>query len=100
MFRHGLRVGLVGQALERGDEAPKLTLYSYDGNQFTRLVREVLVELDLPYELRSTGKGSPRRDELRVLSGKTTAPFLVDQTAGVKMPDSADIVAYLYESYG
>ena len=63
-------------------------------------VREVLVELDLPYELRSTGKGSPRREELRALSGKTTAPYLVDEATGTKMPESADIVAYLYETYG
>ena len=35
-----------------------LRLYSYDGNQFCRLVREVLCECDLPYELRSTGKAA------------------------------------------
>ena len=77
-----------------------LTLYSYEGNQFCRLAREVLCECDLPYMLRSTGKGSPRREELRSVSGKTTAPFLVDQNTGTAMGESADIVDYLWDTYG
>ena len=87
---------------ERGRPSPAepLRLYSYDGNQFCRLVREVLCELDLPYELRSTGKGSLRREELRSLSGKTTAPYLVDPNSGTAMGESADIVDYLIERYG
>lgn len=76
-----------------------LVLYSYEGNQFCRLVREVLAELDLPYELRSTGKGSPRRAELAERSGgSTVAPFLLDAN-GVAMGESADIVDYLWRSY-
>ena len=67
-------------------------------------MREVLCELDLPYELRSTGKGSPRRAELQQLSGKTTAPCLVDPNTGgeggTTMGESADIVEYLWTTYG
>ena len=76
-----------------------LELYSYEGNQFCRLVREVLCELDLPYELRSTGKGSSRREELKKLSGKTTAPYLIDPNSGTAMGESADIVKYLLSTY-
>ena len=76
-----------------------LELYSYEGNQFCRLVREVLCELDLPYELRSTGKGSSRREELKELSGKTTAPYLIDPNSGTAMGESADIVKYLLSTY-
>jgi hypothetical protein len=55
----------------------KLILYSYEGNQFCRLVREVLTELDIAYELRSAGKGSPRRSELAELTGGSTqCPYL------------------------
>lgn len=72
--------------------------------QFCRLAREALCELDLPYEMRSTGKGSPRRDELMTLSGKTTAPFIVDPNTGgeggTAMGESADIVEYLWATYG
>lgn len=55
----------------------KLILYSYEGNQFCRLVREVLTELDITYEIRSAGKGSPRRSELAELTGGSTqCPYL------------------------
>ena len=77
-----------------------LVLYNYEGNQFCRLVREALCELDIAYEMRSTGKGSPRREELRGLSGKTFAPFLVDPNTGTQMGESADIVEYLWTTYG
>jgi glutaredoxin len=77
-----------------------LRLYSYEGNQFCRLVREVLTELDLPYELRSAGKGSPRRAELaKVSGGSTQCPFLVDPNTNTQMPESADIIRYLYQRY-
>lgn len=86
-------------ARDRPPPAEPLRLYSYDGNQFCRPVREALCELDLPYELRSTGKGSLRRQELQELSGKTTAPFLVDPNTGTAMGESADIVQYLIDTY-
>lgn len=77
-----------------------LILYSYEGNQFCRLVREVLTELDIVYELRSAGKGSPRRTELATLSGGSTqCPYLVDPNTGRSMAESADIIAYLYKEY-
>lgn len=100
LFRWGRGTAVEESARNRAPPAQPLTLYSYEGNQFCRLVREVLCECDLPYELRSTGKGSPRREELQERSGKTTAPYLVDANTGTSMPESADIVAYLAEQYG
>jgi len=77
-----------------------LILYSYEGNQFCRLVREVLTELDIVYELRSAGKQSKRQEELAKLSGGSTkSPFLIDPNTGVQMGQSADIVQYLYRTY-
>ena len=77
-----------------------LVLYGYEGNQFCRLVREVLTELDLPYELRCAGKGSKRREELAdVAGGPATQPFLVDPNTKAKMAESRDIVEYLYGRY-
>ena len=72
---------------------------SDDGNQFCRLVREALTELDLPYTLVSVGKESPRRADLAALSGRSTAPYLVDANTCVAMGESADICAYLYREY-
>lgn len=76
-----------------------IVLYSYEGNQFCRLVREVLSELGISYELRSAGKGSPRRDELMIVSGATQCPYLVDPNTGTKMGESKEIIKYLYQTY-
>jgi len=77
-----------------------LVLYSYEGNQFCRLVREVLTELDLVYELRSAGKGSPRRAELsKITGGSTQCPFLVDPNTETEISESKDIIQYLYKNY-
>ena len=70
-----------------------LILYSYEGNQFCRLVREVLTELDITYELRSAGKDSPRREELAKLTGGSSqCPYLIDPNTDIQMPESKDIV--------
>jgi len=77
-----------------------LILYSYEGNQFCRVVREVLTELDIVYELRSAGKESPRRVELAsITGGSSQCPYLIDPNTGVSMSESADIVEYLYKNY-
>jgi len=77
-----------------------LVLYSYEGNQFCRVVREVLTELDIVYELRSAGKESPRRAELSsITGGSSQCPYLIDPNTGVSMPESADIIEYLYKTY-
>lgn len=77
-----------------------LILYSYEGNQFCRLVREVLTELDIVYELRSVAKESKRRDELaQVANGSTQSPFLIDPNTGVQMSESTEIIQYLYRTY-
>ena len=75
------------------------TLYSYDGNQFCRLVREALTELDIPYTLVSVGKGSPARARLVTIAGKSTAPHFVDPNTGAAMGESYDICEYLFREY-
>lgn len=77
-----------------------LVLYSYEGNQFCRLVREVLNELDIPYKLCSAGKGSTRRVELsNMTGGSTICPYLIDPNTETKMAESKDIIKYLYKTY-
>ena len=70
------------------------------GNQFCRLVREVLTELDIVYELRSAGKESPRRKELPAITGGSSqCPYLIDPNINVQMAESNDIIEYLYKTY-
>lgn len=89
-----------GGAIEPPRPGQPLVLYSYEGNQFCRLVREVLTELDIVYELRSAGKESPRRSELGYITGGSSqCPYLVDPNTGVDMAESRDIVEYLYKTY-
>jgi glutaredoxin len=65
------------------------------------LVREVLTELDIPYQLRSAGKESPRRNELAATSvnGSTQCPYLLDPNTNTAMAESSVIIRYLYQTY-
>ncbi|KAL3791663.1 hypothetical protein HJC23_003920 [Cyclotella cryptica] len=98
----GSRVcGAASTSFDVPRPAQPLVLYSYEGNQFCRLVREVLTELDLVFELRSAGKMSPRRNELaKIAGGSSQCPYLIDPNTGVKLAESADIISYLYKTYG
>jgi glutathione S-transferase len=107
----------------RPSRAPKrpLELFSFESSPYSRRVRELLSELELPYLLRSTGKarwqdlGPPglratlfpdlpvagrNRIELFARAGKVQVPCLVDPNTGTAMFESAAIRAYLLETYG
>ena len=107
----------------RPSKAPKkpLELYSFEASPYSRLVRETLCELELPYLLHSTGKarwqdiGPPKMRErlsrgmatvgrnrivLEQRTGKVQVPYLIDPNTGTEMYESADIVAYLEKTYG
>jgi len=78
-----------------------LELYAYEPSPFSKVVREKFVELELPYLLRTTPRGSPTRAKLAQLTGATfQVPYLIDHNTGVKMFESADIVDYLAKTYG
>jgi glutathione S-transferase len=122
-----IRGGLGGRNQVRGlharpSRAPArpLELYSFEASPYSRPVREVLCELELPYLLRNTGKarwrdmGPPRmrdamsrglpvegrnRKALLKRAGKIQVPYLVDPNTGVEMFESADIIQYLETTY-
>ena len=85
----------------RASRAPDrpLELYSFELSPFSRLVREALCELEIPYLLHNVAKGSPRRDEFVTRSGRMMVPYLVDPNTGTEIFESADIVAYLEATY-
>ena len=58
--------------------ARPLELWSYEASPFSRIVRERLCELELPYLLHNVAKGSPRRPAFAERSGKLQVPYLVD----------------------
>jgi glutathione S-transferase len=76
-----------------------LELYSFEPSPFSRLVREVLCTLELPYRLHNVASGSPSRDAFVARSGRMMVPYLIDPNTDTAMFESADIVRYLEETY-
>ncbi|KAK1428780.1 hypothetical protein QVD17_17620 [Tagetes erecta] len=76
-----------------------LEVWAYEASPFCKLVREVLVELELPHLLHSCARGSPKRQELYEKIGHFQAPYLEDPNTGVKMFESAEIIDYLRATY-
>lgn len=80
---------------------PNLTLYELPGCPYCAKVKEELDEQDLEYEVIEVPRSHDERTEVKEVSGQTEVPVLVDPEHGVEgMHESADIVAYLQETYG
>ena len=98
-----------------------LELYSFESSPYSRPVRELLTELEIPYILRNFAKSrwqemgpplvrsrwfpdapitSANRLRLRELTGRSQVPYLIDANTGVAMFESADIMTYLATEYG
>lgn len=78
-----------------------LELYEFENCPFCRLVREALTELDLEALVHPCPKNGTRfRPKVIELGGKAQFPFLVDPNTGRQMYESADIIQYLFETYG
>ncbi len=107
-------------ARESRAPAVPLELYSFESSPYSRPVRELLSELEIPYRLRNFGKSrwqemgppvvrakwfpdapitSDNRRRLRELTGRSQVPYLVDPNSGAAMFESADILRYLQETY-
>jgi glutathione S-transferase len=109
-------------ARARPSKAPRrpLELFSFESSPYSRRVRELLCELELPYLLRSTGKarfldlGPPvlratlfptlpvegrTRIELLRRAGKVQVPYLVDPNTESALFESDAIRDYLLATY-
>lgn len=97
-----------------------LELWSFESSPYSRLVRERLTELELPYVLHNLGKEQfadmgpavmrvkpgpytplpgGRREKLLAQLGRIQVPYLEDPNTGTKMYESSDIVDYLERQY-
>ena len=97
-----------------------LELFSFESSPYSRRVRELLCELELPYVLRNAGKarwqdlGPPslratlfpdlpiegrNRKALLERAGRVQLPYLIDPNTGVEMFESAEIRKYLLATY-
>ncbi|XWS43413.1 hypothetical protein CRYUN_Cryun16bG0101500 [Craigia yunnanensis] len=76
-----------------------LELWSFEGSPFCKIVREVLVELELPHIQHSCPRGSPKRQILYEKAGHFQVPYLEDPNTGMQMFESAEIAEYLRATY-
>ncbi|MCL4686204.1 glutathione S-transferase N-terminal domain-containing protein [Myxococcota bacterium] len=92
----GLRVEALGPRPER-----PLELYEFEACPYCRKVREALTALDLDAEIRPCPKRGARfRPFVREHGGKEQFPYLVDPNTGKALYESAEIVRYLFATYG
>jgi glutathione S-transferase len=76
-----------------------LELWSFEASPFSRIAREALCTLELPYVLHNVARQSPSREAFVARSGKMQVPFLYDPNTQTELFESADIVAYLESTY-
>jgi glutathione S-transferase len=99
MLASGFRPGRGRHVVRSRQPEKMLELYSYEGSPFCRIAREALCELELPHRLRNVPRQSPDREGFVAISGRMRVPYLVDPNTGAQMFESADIRAYLYDTY-
>lgn len=79
----------------------RLKLYDLEGCLYCRGVREALTALGLDAEIYPCPTGGRRfRAEAQRLGGKRQFPMLVDRNTDTVMYESADIIDYLFRTYG
>lgn len=114
------RLGRGGFARASRAPAQPLSLWSFEGSPYSRLVRERLCELELPYTLHNLGKEHwreigpavrriapnpyvPRpggkRHAFWQAHGRVQLPYLEDPNTGVQLFESRAIVDYLNRTY-
>lgn len=80
---------------------PDLQLYDLTGCPYCAKVRHALDDLDLSYVRIDVPRSRQQRTEVYEASGQYRVPVLVDRSNGIEgMPESSDIVEYLYAEYG
>ena len=77
-----------------------ITLYRLQACPFCERVVRKLEAYDLDYQSRFVEPMHSDRNVVKRLSGKRTVPAIVDESTGVTMSESANIVEYLDNTYG
>jgi glutathione S-transferase len=94
------RAGMGIRSLPSKAPTQPLSLYGFESSPYTRIVREALCELELPYTLHTTPMGSARWRDVRERGGKAMVPYLIDPDSDVEMHESAAIKQHLYATWG
>ena len=84
---------------EQYDEPP-ITIYRLQACPFCERVIRKLDEYDLTYSSRFVEPMHSDRNVVKRVSGSRTVPAIVDESTGVTMSESGNIVEYLETTYG
>lgn len=93
------RVGKGSTFTESVKPKAPVVYWGYDASPFCKIVRERLVELEIPHVWKTSSRGSIKRNELWEKTGRFQVPFLEDPNTGVALFESADIIDYLNDVY-
>lgn len=77
----------------------KLILFSGPRCEYSAYVRSVLQELSLPFTEKIISDETNAAELIR-RGGKRQTPYFVDESKGIEMYESGDIVEYLLNNYG
>ena len=122
LFNAARGVWINKKIIHRKAPEQLLELWSFEASPYSRLVRDVLTELEIPYVLHNVSKerwqdmglavmrlkpgryiplsGGKRDKMLPVMQGRMQVPYLVDPNTGIKLFESAKIITYLKKQYG
>ncbi|TQQ83049.1 glutaredoxin [Halonotius terrestris] len=81
-------------------EEPPITLYRLQACPFCERVVRKLADYGLEYQSRFVEPMHSDRNVVKRVSGARTVPAIVDETTGVTMSESGNIVEYLDNTYG
>lgn len=76
-----------------------IEFWGYEASPFCKIVREKLVELEIPHIIKTCARGSPKRNELFQKTGSFQVPFISDPNTDTNMFESAEIIQYLDSTY-
>lgn len=95
------RFGKGGKRATAAVPAKKIIeFWGYEASPFSKVVREVLNELEIAHWWHPTTRGSPNRKTLKDMTGRFQVPYVVDRNTGIEMFESAEIADYLRATYG
>jgi len=81
-------------------DEPLMTLYRLQACPFCERVVRKLEEYELAYHSRFVEPMHSDRNVVKRVSGTRTVPVIVDESTGVTMAESDNIVEYLDTTYG
>lgn len=82
------------------NRTPSIRLYRLHGCPWCERVVRRLKEYDLAYESRFVEPEHSARNVVKRISGGRAVPVIIDETTGVTMAESGNILEYLEKTYG